>query len=435
MDTYLAIRKQSRRARIATRGLRAADVSKRAILSREAPAEERPYMDALNKRGLDRSAARAPAAERDEAPEPDTFQYLPYSDTVVLSVEDPEKLEGAQEDLDDEFIVIPDIPLALPGPSQTGEDEGEAALAIDEWPEESGVGAAREAGNRGAGTMVIILDTGLDADHQEFTGREIDYIWTPVSGRGLRSVRGFDTNGHGTHVAGIIAGSSVGVAPEAELLAAGVIESETIKTSLQRILVALDWALQMISKPENAEKPVILNMSLGFKRAWISEDVVNQVMVGVRQVLIQLADDFNVLPVVAIGNDGAGFSRAPGYFPETLAVGAVDRNQNPAFFSGGGIGPPPFDTFTTPDVVGYGVGIRSSLERNVAGDSRYTAMDGTSMAAPYVSGIAALVAAANPGVQGRDLGAVLKDNALALPHPQDRVGAGLARFAGAAPLV
>ena len=79
------------------------------------------------------------------------------------------------------------------------------------------------------------------------------------------------------------------------------------------------------------------------------------------RLISSLIEDYNALFVVAIGNEGPGQMQAPGYFSETLSVGAVDFNHIPASFSGGGV--LPNDDVTQPDIAGYGVGVFSSLER------------------------------------------------------------------------
>lgn len=112
--------------------------------------------------------------------------------------------------------------------------------------------------------------------------------------------------------------------------------------------------------------------------------------------------------------------------PQVLSVGAVDWNLVVAPFSGGGVSS--FTPDVQPDIIGYGVDVLSSLERDVDKDSWYTRISGTSMATPYVTGIAALLAAANPGLQGYGLRQRLISAALPLLGPRDRVGAGLARF-------
>ena len=86
--------------------------------------------------------------------------------------------------------------------------------------------------------------------------------------------------------------------------------------------------------------------------------------------------------------------RASGYFPEALAVGAVEFNKSPTDFSGGGISP--IDGLIKPDIAGYGVDMLSSYERDCRGKSFYRRLSGTNMATPYVTGIAALCASADP---------------------------------------
>lgn len=242
----------------------------------------------------------------------------------------------------------------------------------------------------------------------------------------MRAVRGFDVDGHGTHVCGIIAGRTVGVAPDVNLMVASVIESDTISTSLERIRIALDWMLSHFQQEENLSKPLIVNMSLGFRPAWISAPDRQAAMDGIRRILSTLVNDFDVLLVVAIGNDGPNTMRAPGYFPEVLSVGAVDFNRNPPRFSGGGISP--ITGGPEPDIAGYGVKIFSSLERDIDNQSRYDYMSGTSMATAYVTGIAALLASANPELQGDALRQRLISRAMPLNAAPNRVGAGLARF-------
>jgi subtilisin family serine protease len=242
----------------------------------------------------------------------------------------------------------------------------------------------------------------------------------------VRAVRGFDVDGHGTHVCGIIAGETVGVAPGVELLVASVLESETLKTSLDRVLIGLDWMLSHFSEPENLAKPTIINMSLGFPPEALRLPAYKRAAELFRKVLRILADDFGVLTVVAIGNDGPGKMRAPGFYPECLAVGAVGLDLAPAEFSGGGVSP--ISGKPKPDISGLGVDIVSAFERTQANRSRYVRMSGTSMASPYVAGIAALYASARPEMQGHDLRQRLISSALPVRGAPDRVGAGLARF-------
>lgn len=391
-------------------------------------AEREPHIrGALQAVGLNEAESR-PDVGLETVPQ-QTYVPLPLIQSYVLESDDPIQLTEARDVLESDYHVIPDVPFGLPEPVGRLERFADGANGGTTYPEATGVQAAHAEGNRGAGAVVAVLDSGCDADHVEFSDRIIEHRWVPLAaGAKPRDVRGFDTVNHGTHVSGIIGGKSVGIAPEATLLVASVIESETVPTSLLRIMKGLEWIIQRISAPENAAKPVILNMSLGFRREWLEPTQIANVLIGVRLLLQHLIEDFDVLPVVAIGNDGPDTVRAPGYFPEVLSVGAVDSNLEPAPFSGGGPGPPPFEMLTTPAVVGVGVDVYSSLERDVGANSFYGRLSGTSMATPYVSAIAALVSA-KTGLQGDQLRQHLEQTAHQLPFAADRVGKGLAVYA------
>ena len=109
-------------------------------------------------------------------------------------------------------------------------------------------------------------------------------------------------------------------------------------------------------------------------------------------------------------------------------MGAVDFALQVAEFSGSGTSP--LTGEAEPNLVGFGVDVVSSVERTIYNRSLYRKMSGTSMAAPYVSGIAALYASQNPKLQGRALWQHLIQSALPVEALPGRAGAGLARFVG-----
>jgi subtilisin family serine protease len=356
-----------------------------------------------------------------------TFQQLKYVGAYVVETSDQAVAEQAKALLEPEYLILPQAPFTVPTPQLSRRFRRRPAH-LTGWPEASGVQIARKHGIDGTGVLVGVVDTGADADHAELRHKAIDFRYVPLepSTHPLRASRSFDVDGHGTHVTGIIAGKHVGVAPGVELMVASVIESETLRTSLERIVHALDWMLSKFQQTDNLSKPMIINMSLGFRPEWLQDAEFVPVLTGIHRILTTLVD-LEVLPIVAVGNDGPGRIRAPAYFRESLSVGAVDFALQPADFSGSGISPTTQDL--EPDLVGYGVDILSSLERDIAGRSIYAQMSGTSMAAPYVTGIAALIAAADPCMHVRDLRQCLLERALPLEAPRERVGAGLARFA------
>jgi len=359
-----------------------------------------------------------------------TFKPLPYLKAYVVDAPNPAVAERARELLEPEYVVVPNLALSLPPPT-FDRRYLRRPRAYSGWPEASGIAQAHQQGIQGQGVLVGVLDTGCDADHLEFRNQQIDFRYVPLDPTvdGVRTCRGFDVDGHGTHVCGIIAGQNVGVAPQAELMVASVIESETLRTSLERVVIALNGMLAEIQLEKNLQKPAIINISLGFLPEWINATQIEAMSRGMQQILNTLLIDYNVLPIVAIGNDGPGRMRAPAYFPEALSVGAVDRALVPARFSGSGR--PVLTPLWEPDIAGYGVDILSSLERQVDGRSVYALASGTSMAAPYVAGIAALAASADPTLQGEMLRQHLLTGALPIADERNRVGTGLARFVGA----
>jgi len=167
------------------------------------------------------------------------YTRLPHVGAVAASFESKEHAEAAARDISDYWLVR-DIELSLPVPRTAIAQNVEIDLARVEWPEGSGVEHAHSQGLRGQGVLVGVLDTGCDADHVEHLGLVRVFRYVPLSLQGFRDVRGFDPHGHGTHVCGILAGQHVGVAPEVNLWVASIIESETMRTSLRRVLVGLD---------------------------------------------------------------------------------------------------------------------------------------------------------------------------------------------------
>jgi subtilisin len=229
-------------------------------------------------------------------------------------------------------------------------------------------------GITGKGVLVGHLDTGIDGAHKVFKGAIASFAEFDALGRQITPPPSpYDSEDHGTHTAGTIAGRPagkrhVGVAPGAELASAVVIEGGDV---VARVLGGMDWAVGQGIK--------VLNMSLGFRGWW--EDFLP---------LTQLLRDRGVLPVFAVGNEGPGTSRSPGNYDEALSVGAHDAGNAVAWFSSSQSlqqhGP-------VPDMVAPGVAVISAMP---GAGSRYQEMDGSSMATPHVSGLAALLFEAVP---------------------------------------
>lgn len=219
-----------------------------------------------------------------------------------------------------------------------------------------------EAGNRGAGIRVAILDTGIDYTHPDLKdGYAGGYDF-------LRSFPNpMDDNGHGTHVAGIVGARAdgqgvVGVAPECRLYAAKVLDARG-SGSMSTVVAALQWCIKANVQVANCSFSVSSHPGAVVENAFIA------------------AQRAGVLVVAAAGNSGAsrdGSSTVsyPAAFPSCISVGAVDSARNLAWFSSRG---------PRVDVVAPGVDVTSCAPRGA-----YATCSGTSMAAPHVSGALAL---------------------------------------------
>jgi subtilisin family serine protease len=264
------------------------------------------------------------------------------------------------------------------------------------------VGAHRSAFS-GRSIRVAVLDTGLDLDHPDFAGRNI----TPKSFVPNETVD--DRQGHGTHTAGTIAGPKVsnigrryGVAPDVELFVGKVLDDSGSGRELD-ILEGINWAID--------NKCVVISMSLGRPVAPGEKSDPMYEEVG------SAALREGSLIIAAAGNESArDFGHiapvgAPANAPSIMAVAAVDPTLKVASFSCGGINPEGGEV----NVSGPGVSVYSSFLR----PQLSRVLQGTSMACPHVSGIAALWAESDPSLRGDKLWKALERSARELGSIRD----------------
>ncbi|MFM7253435.1 MAG: S8 family peptidase [Ilumatobacteraceae bacterium] len=234
--------------------------------------------------------------------------------------------------------------------------------------------------NAGVGVLVYVVDTGLRVSHEEFKGRVSTgrsyFVPFPGDSSGIG-----DCSGHGTGMAGVVGGTSAGVAKGVTLAAVKVLDCSG-NGSDATVMAGLDHVLA--SRP--AGVPVVVNMSLGGTLSAPLNAAVKAVV------------DAGITVVVASGNTFSGGEPAcnfsPGSTPSAITVGATDRSETEASFSN--FGP-------CVDILAPGVGVRmpypfASSANQTPSDITFVNRDGTSIAAPFVSGAAALVLQRNPSM-------------------------------------
>ncbi len=234
-----------------------------------------------------------------------------------------------------------------------------------------------------ASTIVAVIDSGIDTSHPEFAGR----IWTnpspDTSGPYAGDVNGWnfldnnaditDDNGHGSHVSGIIAASGndgIGVAGidwHARIMPLKFIGADgngSVDDAVRAIYFAVDHGARVINA------------------SWGGNDHVQALTDA-----ISYANSHNVVFVTASGNDGTNNANNRSYpaddrLPNLLSVAAIDQNGALASFSNFGA--------TTVDLAAPGVNIRSTVPGG------YATYSGTSMAAPFVTGVVSLLVGLHP---------------------------------------
>ena len=273
----------------------------------------------------------------------------------------------------------------------------------------------QETGYTGAGSVVAIIDTGIDSDHvglddiddSNYTNDSkviafYDAVNTPELTNGTE-IKAYDDQGHGTHCAGITAGTGapdfqyIGVAPKAQLVGVKVLDSGG-SGSFATVMAGMEWTV---------EKRHVFNiraasMSLGGPGAieWTSseEESVNRMGNEMMREGVAL--------FIAAGN--SAFSAqigTPGSAEDVITVGALDKNTAIAVYSSQG---PTEEGRVKPNIAFVGSSVMAP-DFNT-GDG-YTSKSGTSMATPGAAGLAALMYQANPDLSPFDIRNIMQETA------------------------
>lgn len=235
---------------------------------------------------------------------------------------------------------------------------------------------------------VAVIDTGIDPSHPDLASALAPSSLFYNAIDGSRYV--YDANGHGTHVAGIIAATAnnstgiAGAAAGVKILPIKALYDGGTGTESD-IAAAIAYATQI---PEVK----VINLSMG------TSETSNALRAAIDAAIAK-----GITVVAASGNEGKSSLAFPAAYPEVIAVGATERNDNLASFSNYG---------TNLDVVAPGAAVLSTLP-----GGSYGYGTGTSMAAPHVSALAALMYSYNPNLQPTTVEARIKAGAVDLGSP------------------
>ena len=242
----------------------------------------------------------------------------------------------------------------------------------------------------GAGVNTYVVDTGVLSTHTDLSGR----VRTGFDATGLNSTE--DCNGHGTHVAGTIAGTTYGVAPAATVVPVRVLKCDGSGT-LSGVIAGIDWAIADHAKTPNVR--AVMNLSLGGGSSLSLNEAVTR------------ATQAGITVIAAAGNstgaDACGFSPAgaddnnPSKPHVVITVGATTSTDTRASYSNIG---------QCVDLFAPGSAITSAWYTSTTATQT---ISGTSMAAPHVAGVAARVLSSNPTFTPAQVAAVIKTNATA----------------------
>ncbi|MBY0489408.1 MAG: S8 family peptidase [Gemmatimonadaceae bacterium] len=228
----------------------------------------------------------------------------------------------------------------------------------------------------GSGVTAYIIDTGILTSHTQFGGRAIAGFDAVTTG-GTAT----DCNGHGTHVAGTVGGSTFGVAKNVRLVAVRVLDCNGSGTT-SGVIAGIDWVTA------NATLPAVANMSLGGGAS------------SALDAAVQRAITKGVTFAIAAGNSNLNACNfSPARVAAAITVGATTTTDTRASYSNYG---------SCVDLFAPGSGITSAWYTSTTATNT---ISGTSMATPHVAGVAALYLGANPAASPATVVSALRANA------------------------
>ncbi len=281
-----------------------------------------------------------------------------------------------------------------------------------------------DQGFDGSGVSVAIIDTGIDAQHPGMQGRVAQgVVFTGSSSSGEETPASTDTDGHGTHVGGIVAGSGArstllgsddgrygGLAASAQLISLDISQSFTTSTAIK----AFEW----VRENRDAYNIQVVQNSWGRQETGERYDPRDPAV----RASNALVHDEDLVVIFSAGNAGPDPSTLSmeAQNPAVLSVAAVDDVGRPASFSSRG--PVLMEdgseaSWLKPDIAAPGVSISSAAAGARTGTSTYTQLSGTSQAAPHAAGVAAILREAAPELSAVEVHEVLRRSARDLGPP------------------
>lgn len=353
------------------------------LLSGAAATPSLPATAALSALSSDRLRLSA-TPDREHHPQDGRFDVLEALGALVVDddVVDIQSLEGVLG-----IEVIRDMRIELPEPIVSQAAASQAGL---NWHLD--LTNARGVWSDGKGVLVGVLDTGIDPAHGEFSGKTIHFAEFDAVGRPMTSAA-HDAGDHGTHVCGLIAGSTVGVAPGADLAVAAVLTQPTagggFSGGLIQISNGLNWLLTHNFR-QGIPGVDLVNASLGGLgfNPYLKTAIANALLAPGVQMIAAIGNNARVAPHV--NRHGS-----PGNYPDVIGVGATDAADEVADFSDWGTITLAGKVTSKPDLCAPGVQVRSCVPHG-----GYKPKDGTSMAAPIVCGFGARLLSQQPALKG-----------------------------------
>ncbi|QYN16602.1 S8 family peptidase [Amycolatopsis sp. DSM 110486] len=253
-----------------------------------------------------------------------------------------------------------------PALAASGTQVNPPSWALDRIDQRTGLDQKYRYESDAADVTVYVIDSGVDAKHPDFQGRVQpgkDFLTTGADTS--------DTNGHGTRVAGIVAGRSYGVAKAAQIFPVRVLDKDG-GGSTDNIIAGINWVAQ------NAHQPAVAVLGIG----GVANEQLDNAVAGLAAVMP------TVVPAGEGGEDDSQVS--PARVPAALTVAASDVQDQVANFS---------DFGTPVDLYAPGVDIPAPI----AGSSDVGTLSGTSMAAAVVAGAAAVYRSLHPDAAPADV--------------------------------